>query len=144
LIKPKQLAYVKKILLVDDDKEDQIIINDAFIEVGGEGLVHYEGNGEKAMKYLERSFAEGNLPSLVILDLNMPRMNGTQTLRAIKSDSRFRNLLVMIYSTSLNPIEKEECMLLGAEDYVIKPIAYDESLQIARYFKECCEKMAAL
>jgi CheY-like chemotaxis protein len=137
------MANLKKILLVDDDKEDQIIINDAFIEVGGKDLVHYEGNGEKALKYLERCFVEGSLPHLVILDLNMPRLNGTQTLRAIKSDHRFRNLRVMIYSTSLNPIEKEECMLLGAEDYVIKPIAYEESLQTARYFKECCEKMTA-
>jgi CheY-like chemotaxis protein len=127
-----------KILLVDDDPEDRSIIDDGFSAVGAEGIAHYEENGETALQYLESSFQAGNLPCLVVLDLNMPRLNGTQTLKAIKTDERFKNIAVLIYSTSLNPFEKEECMLLGAQSYIIKPISYAESLRTAEYFRDVC------
>ena len=128
-----------KILLVDDDPEDRAIIDDGFIAVGADGLTHYEENGEMALQYLESSFYAGNLPCLVVLDLNMPRLNGTQTLKAIKRDDRFKKIAVLIYSTSLNPFEKEECMHLGAQAYIIKPISYAESLKTAEYFKDICK-----
>jgi CheY-like chemotaxis protein len=131
----------KKILVVDDDEEDRFIIHDGFTEVGAEDIVHYEEDGERALQYLESCIAQKSLPCLIILDLNMPRLNGTQTLRAIKSDQRLRDIHVLIYSTSLNRIEKEECMLLGAEEYIIKPLTFSESLEKARYFKEVCEKL---
>lgn len=128
-----------KILLVDDDPEDRAIIDDGFVAVGVSGIAHYEENGEMALQYLESSFRTGNLPCLVVLDLNMPRLNGTQTLKAIKKDDRFKNITVLIYSTSLNPFEKEESMTLGAQGYIIKPISYAESLKTAEYFKEVCQ-----
>jgi two-component system response regulator len=131
----------KKILVVDGDEEDRFIIQDGFSEVGAEDIVHFEDNGEKALQYLEDSYSQKDLPCLIILDLNMPRLNGTQTLRAIKSDERFNNIHVLIYSTSLNKIEKEQCMLLGAEEYIIKPLTFAESLEKAMYFKEVCQKL---
>lgn len=131
----------KKILVVDDDEEDRFIIQDGFSEVGAEDIVHFEENGEKALQYLENSYSHQDLPCLIILDLNMPRLNGTQTLRAIKSDERFNNIHVLIYSTSLNRIEKEQCMLLGAEEYIIKPLTFAESLEKAQYFKNVCENL---
>jgi two-component system response regulator len=133
----------KKILVVDDDEEDRFIIQDGFSEVGAEDIVHFEDNGEKALQYLEDSYSQKDLPCLIILDLNMPRLNGTQTLRAIKSDERFNNIHVLIYSTSLNKIEKEQCMLLGAEEYIIKPLTFAESLEKVMYFKEVCQKLAS-
>ena len=134
---------VKKILVVDDDAEDRFIIQDGFTEVGAADIAHYEEDGEKALQYLESCIAQNCLPCLIILDLNMPRLNGTQTLRAIKTDKRLRDIHVLIYSTSLNRIEKEECMLLGAEEYIIKPLTFSESLKKALYFKEFCEKLIA-
>jgi CheY-like chemotaxis protein len=134
------MSELKKILLVDDDPEDRAIIDDGFKDVGAHHIAHYEENGEKALAYLENAFSKGGLPCLIILDLNMPRLNGTQTLRAIKEDIRFKHLHVLIYSTSLNPIEKEECMLLGAQAYIIKPVTYAECLKTAQYFKEYCQQ----
>jgi two-component system response regulator len=133
----------KKILVVDDDEEDRFIIQDGFTEVGAEDIVHFEENGEKALQYLEDSYNQKDLPSLIILDLNMPRLNGTQTLRAIKSDDRFNNIRVLIYSTSLNKIEKEQCMLLGAEEYIIKPLTFAESLEKANYFKNVSQTLTS-
>lgn len=129
---------IRKILLVEDDPEDRLIFNDSFIELGAENLVEYEDNGEKALLHLEECYEKQQLPNLIILDLNMPGMNGTQILRAIKNDERFNNIRVLIYSTSINKIEKEQCLLLGAEDYILKPLTYSESINKANQFREIC------
>lgn len=138
------MSSIKKILVVDDDPEDRSIIEDGFAEVGMDTWVHYEENGEKALHFLRATADDRQLPCLIILDLNMPRMNGTQTLRAIKENERFKNITVLIYSTSLNPIEKNECIQLGARDFVIKPVTYSESLNTVQYFKTICEDLISL
>ncbi|HUQ67499.1 MAG TPA: response regulator [Flavitalea sp.] len=124
----------KKILLVDDDFEDREIIKDALGDLGYHSVIHFEENGENALSFLESAFNAGTLPAMVILDLNMPRMNGTQTLRHLKSDERFRDIPVIIYSTSLNNIERDECLSLGAHSYVIKPVSYRDTVATAKKF----------
>jgi CheY-like chemotaxis protein len=126
----------KKILLVDDDMEDREIIRDALGDLGHHSIFHFEENGESAIHFLEKAYENNSLPSMVILDLNMPRMNGTQTLRHIKTDERFRDIPVVIYSTSLNHTEKDECLALGAHSYVIKPASYRDTLDTAKKFYE--------
>jgi CheY-like chemotaxis protein len=130
----------KKILLAEDDLEDQNIIEDGFLEVGAGGVTHYANNGEDALAWLETAYSRKALPALVILDLNMPRLNGTQTLKAIKKDARFRHIPVYIYSTSLNPIEQDECLLMGAAGYMIKAVTFLECIKAAKFFMECCEE----
>ena len=127
---------VKKILLADDDADDREIIEDGFASLGMSDIAHYSRDGEDVVNYLERTYLTNTLPSLIILDLNMPRMNGSQTLTVIKKDPRFSHIPVFIYSTSLNPIEKDLCMLIGAEGYMIKPVSYEESLATAKQFLE--------
>ena len=127
---------VKKILLVDDDVEDREIIKDALGDLGYHSVIHFEENGEKALTFLESAYNTGTLPAMVILDLNMPRMNGTQTLRHLKTDERFRDIPVIIYSTSLNNIERDECLSLGAHSYVIKPVSYRDTVATAKKFYE--------
>ena len=124
----------KKILLVDDDVEDREIIRDALGDLGYRSVIHFEENGENALSFLESAYVSGTLPSMVILDLNMPRMNGTQTLRHLKNDERFRNIPVIIYSTSLNNIERDECIALGAHSYIIKPVSYRDTVATAKKF----------
>ncbi len=94
------------------------------------------------MEFLEHSYSSGGLPSMVILDLNMPRMNGTQTLRLLKSDQRFKDIPVVIYSTSLNNIEKDECLALGAHSYVIKPVSYRDTIDTARKFYDMSKNIS--
>jgi len=124
----------KKILLVDDDAEDREIIKDALGDLGYHSVIDFEENGERAISFLEKAYDAGALPSMVVLDLNMPRMNGTQTLRYIKKDDRFKNIPVVIYSTSLNNIERDECLALGAHSYVIKPVTYRDTVATAKKF----------
>lgn len=127
-----------RILLVDDDAEDREIMIDAMAQLTSENIQCAE-NGEAALRLLFK-YAELNaFPCLVILDLNMPKMNGRQTLQMLKSDSRFRDIPVVIYSTSLNPLEKEACMALGAQSYITKPTTYNEGIETAKLFLRLCE-----
>lgn len=132
------MSDMPKILMVDDDVEDQQIIKDTFDELGFEGSIHFEASGDKAIKYLEERNRMKNNPCLVILDLNMPRMNGREILHFLKSNGKFKDIPVIIYSTSLNPIERDQCMLLGAHSYIIKPITYSQSLETAKMFYNLC------
>ncbi|MBV4359316.1 response regulator [Pinibacter aurantiacus] len=131
-----------KILLVDDDLEDRFLIEDSFKEIGVSDILHFEENGENALNYLEQSFYRDSLPCLIILDLNMPKMNGTQILRFLKGNDKFINIPVIIFSTSLNAIEKEECLRLGAYSYVIKPVFYKDSIDTARMFYDLSQQFS--
>ena len=117
-----------------------MLIQEAFSEIGAPDAVHFEANGEEALAYLENH--PSALPCLIILDLNMPRMNGTQTLRFLKSDERYKDITVIIYSTSVNPLEREACLELGAHSYVIKPTLYQESLETVARFNALSKELA--
>lgn len=123
-----------KILVVDDDKEDHLILQDYFREAGIADKVHYVDNGQRAIEYLEGVLIDSNLPNLVILDLNMPILNGTQTLLQIKQTLRFKNIPVIIYSTSENEIEKRKCLSFGAVDYIVKPTSFEEGQNMVKGF----------
>lgn len=123
----------KLIFLADDDSEDRFIISMAFKEAGNKEDVQYFEDGEKLLEALHTIPGE-HLPGLIILDLNMPRLSGTETLRLIKASPRLQHIAVIIFSTSVNEKEKAECISMGATDYVTKPSKYDESLEIVKYF----------
>jgi CheY-like chemotaxis protein len=129
----------KRILVVDDDEEDRMLIQEAFNEIGAPDVVYFETNGEDAITYLDSH--PDALPYLIVLDLNMPRMNGTQTLRYLKDDERYKHITVIIYTTSMNPLERETCLSLGAHSYVVKPTLYQESLDTVARFHQLCEEL---
>lgn len=123
-----------KILMVDDDAEDRDILQFSMESINASDTICFAENGEQALSILDDEHKHTQVPMLIVLDLNMPRMNGTETLRNLKSDERFKNIPVIIYSTSINPFEKEKCMELGAHSFITKPISYQESLDVANIF----------
>ena len=130
---------VRTILLADDDAEDRAILKEAIEDISSETALHVAGNGEELLHLLDHEYNKGNLAALIILDLNMPRLNGTQTLSRLKSKHLYKDIPVVIYSTSVNPLEKEKCMLLGAHSYITKPISYKESMETAEKFLRISE-----
>jgi len=124
-----------KILLADDDPEDRMIMSETFGELQLSDVIHFVESGENIVAYLNEA-SESVLPTLIVLDLNMPKMNGTQTLKLLKEDERYKHIPVIIFSTSINPMEKQECMQLGAISYVVKPVTYKECITTARSFYE--------
>lgn len=128
-----------EILVVDDDKEDHLILDEYFRSVGVENRVRYVDNGKLALEYLEDPGRAASLPRLVIMDLNMPIMNGTQTLMMMKQSFRLKHVPVIIFSTSENETEKRKCLSLGAVDYVVKPVTYEEGLNMVNKFASFLE-----
>ncbi|MFL5739119.1 MAG: response regulator [Flavisolibacter sp.] len=120
-----------KILYVDDDSDDWIFLSESFAATTtGTDLVCASG-GEEAIKYLN-SQNHDDLPSLIILDLNMPRWDGRQTLNYIKSNPELSDIPVVILSTSENKMDMEVCARLGATRYMQKPYKYEEYKDVVR------------
>ena len=134
---------VRKILLADDDEEDISVMRDAMTLLNVNDIIWPALNGELAWNILQKNFESSLIPCLIVLDLNMPKMNGTQTLSKIKNDNRFKEIPVIIYSTSINPLEKEKCILLGAHSYITKPVSFEESIETAKIFLQFCQKLLA-
>ncbi|MDQ2656245.1 MAG: response regulator, partial [Bacteroidota bacterium] len=109
------------IIFVDDDEEDHLIMSEYFREAGKGDCIKFIKNGQEALNYLNDISDDASLPSLIVLDLNMPILSGTQTLALLKEDPRYRKIPVLIFSTSENENEKRKCLTLGAHEYIVKP-----------------------
>lgn len=131
-----------KILLADDDPEDRALIQDAMDTIEAGNVIRFAENGEQALDILTREYQVAGNPCLIVLDLNMPKKNGTETLRQLKNDDRFKSIPVIIFSTSVNMFEKEKCMRLGAHSYITKPISYQECMNTAHAFLRFCETVS--
>jgi len=123
-----------QILVVDDDVEDHFILTEYFREIGKERCVGFIENGQKALEFLNNIPPENPLPKLIVLDLNMPIMNGSQTLLSLKQTLRFKNIPVIILSTSQNETERRKCLSFGAVDYLVKPCTLEEGRTIVDHF----------
>jgi CheY-like chemotaxis protein len=124
-----------KILVVDDDPEDHFIMQEYFTEAGLGDAVVFRENGEEALTYLATLPANG-LPALIVLDLNMPVLNGLQTLTMLKGLSDLRHIHVVIYSTSNNDHERQQCLEQGARDYFVKPFTLQDGTLMVERFRQ--------
>ena len=118
-----------KVLLVDDHEGLRQELRDLLTKHGDIDVIGEVGDGAQAIKFL--SSCE---PHVVVLDLNMPILNGTQTLFELKQHSRFNKIPVIIYSTSDNDHEKRKCLNFGAVEYLVKPISVDEGDRMVKKF----------
>ena len=118
------------ILCVDDDLDDLHLLQKA-IHTTGPGFDIIEAyNGVEAIEHLERMKQEGNLPALIVLDINMPKMDGRETLLSIKNDNQLAEIPVVILSTSSSILDRIFFHKKNIE-YITKPIHFDTLLAIA-------------
>jgi CheY-like chemotaxis protein len=89
------------ILCVDDDKDDSLLLAEAISNVDASLQVKFEEDGEKALKFLSAAIEKKELPKLIVLDLNMPAMDGKQALTRIKADQNLKDVPVLVLSTSV-------------------------------------------
>ena len=109
----------KFILLGEDDIDDQEILEEIFSTVDTSFNLQFFNNGRKVISHLEN--ADQNLPCLIVLDFNMPELNGAEILKILSSNERLKSIPKIIWSTSDAPVYKEMCLQLGACDYLVKP-----------------------
>ena len=125
-----------RILYADDDADAHFILKESLQSNGIQAEMVTAVDGQEALQYLE-NVQPGSLPSLIILDLNMPRMDGRQTLTLLKKHPYFSSIPVVILSTSDNKAEKDYCQQHGAALYFIKPrhyTGYQSLVHSLRYF----------
>jgi CheY-like chemotaxis protein len=107
---------IKSILLVDDDQDDKYFFAKALGETGQEVELTTATNGAEALEKLQFS-----TPDIILLDLNMPVMNGVTFLKKIKKDKKLKDIPVMIYTNGLSVFDENEALKLGAYQVVTKP-----------------------
>lgn len=126
------------ILLVEDDPGD--------VELTKEGLqtakmlvnLHVVEDGEKALRFLKKEapYSEAVRPDLILLDLNMPRKNGQETLQEIKADPSLRSIPVIVLTTSEAESDIARCYDLGANCYITKPISFEAFTKVVAMIEE--------
>lgn len=112
----KEYTYI---ILADDDEDDRIFFTDAFEELKIQTKVHMFKDGAELMDYLNKEDIQ--LPEIIFLDLNMPKKNGFECLTEIRSNARFKDVAVAIYSTSSSEQDIEKTFVTGANVYIKKP-----------------------
>jgi CheY-like chemotaxis protein len=112
----------KYILIVDDDPDDREILESALFDVGSPCVCRTARDGEHAFRILEEY--NRDLPDLIFLDLNMPRMGGIEFLRRLKAMSNYANVPVIVYTTSSLQLDIDVSFKYGAAHFITKPKTY--------------------
>jgi CheY-like chemotaxis protein len=117
------------ILIADDDPEDRQLIKEALEESRLLNEVQFVGDGEELLAHLEKS---QTLPGLILLDLNMPRMDGREALKEIKSNPKYRAIPVVVLTTSKAEEDVYRTYNLGVNSFVTKPVTFSSLVEIMR------------
>jgi two-component system response regulator len=121
------------ILVVDDDHDDQYLIRKAITQEIPQAIVESLYDGSEALAYLEKCVS---FPNLILLDLNMTKISGKDTMRIIRQNEHLSKVPVVVLTTSRNEKEKQELLALGASGFYTKPQTSAELTTIIREVKE--------
>lgn len=127
------VARTFEVLLVDDDPADVLMTREA-LDGNGYHTLSVVPDGVEAMAYLRRQgpYAQAPMPSLILLDLNLPRRTGREVLADVKDDPRLRVIPVVVLTTSTSEDDIIASYRLHANAYVIKPVEFDQFAQVVR------------
>ena len=131
-------AELIEVLLVEDDPGDVMLIREAFEDHELVNRLSVVGDGVEAMSYLRREapYADAVRPHLVLLDLNLPRMDGTDVLGAIKADPALASIPVIVLTTSQAEEDVLRSYELHANAYITKPVEFEQFSQVVRQIDE--------
>jgi CheY-like chemotaxis protein len=144
----KNIGKMITIIMADDDPDDRELAREAFQECRLANEVHFVEDGEELMEYLERrgkyaTVPEAPLPALILLDLNMPRKDGREALKEIKTHPDLKRIPIVVLTTS----KAEEDILrtydLGVNSYITKPVTFESLVDtvkvLGKYWFEIVE-----
>ena len=120
----------KPILLVEDDQVDVMSIKRALKDLNVTNRLYVTGNGEEAIKFLNKT--ENELPCLILLDINMPRMNGIEFLKIAKHHNRLKLIPVVVLTSSEEEQDRMDSFELGIAGYMLKPDDYKKLVEVIR------------
>ena len=126
------------VLLVEDDPGDVLMTREAFEHNKVRNRLSVVADGVSALEFLrkEGEYADAPTPDLVLLDLNLPRMDGREVLEALKSDAAMRSIPVVVLTTSEAEEDVVRSYSLHANAYVTKPVDFDRFIDVVRQIDE--------
>lgn len=141
-MKQKLLSPSQPILIVEDSEDDFEATKRAFTKANLRNPIQHAFSGEEALTYLQNDASAK--PGIVLLDLNMPGMDGRKTLEHIKQNIIWRKIPVVILTTSDDERDVKACYELGANTYIQKPVDFDGLIAAIRQLKEYWFEIALL
>ena len=120
----------KPILLVEDDEVDQMTVKRSLNDIHVTNRLDITSNGEEALEFLRDE--RNQKPGIILLDLNMPRMNGIEFLSIIKKDDKFKRIPVIVLTTSVEEQDKVNSYNLGVSGYMRKPVDYAQFVEVVK------------
>ncbi|MBQ1073176.1 response regulator [Micromonospora sp. C31] len=135
-----------RILVVDDDPGDVLMIEEALADSDVEKVIDVVSDGQEAMEFLRREgrHTEARRPDVILLDLNMPRMDGRQVLGEVKNDEDLRTIPIVVLTTSNADTDIVGSYTLQANAYVTKPIDLDDFNDVVRRIDEFFGRVVVL
>ena len=127
----------RTVLLIDDDKDDLEMLQQALKEMDVEHNIIEASNGVQGLNVLSELIGKEQLPCLIVLDINMPRMDGRETLVRIKSDERLSGIPIVIFSTSSSQLDKTFFEKHNTA-YFVKPINFEDLKRTAASLINIC------
>ena len=129
------------LMMADDDPDDREFVREAFEKSGFAGEFRYVEDGGALVDYLEEAQAPGvksdcRMPYLILLDLNMPRVDGYEALKRIKSSDRLRRIPIVVLSTSDSERDILQTYDEGVNSFITKPRGFDELVEMAGQLKK--------
>ena len=124
------MKHLGPVLLVEDDHVDTLTVKRAFKDLKVENMLVTVANGEEALEYLRDNSKE--IPCVILLDLNMPRMNGIELMKIIKEDNDLKIIPVIVLTTSEDIRDKIAAFGLSAAGYIVKPTDYKKFVEAMR------------
>ena len=126
------------ILYAEDDEDDQQLIKDSLQEYSDNIEIIIHKNGAEAVSYLNNLAPSDPAPCLIILDINMPKMNGIEALKQIRKINRFSKVPAILFTTSTHPLDKKFAAEFKA-GFITKPIDTEQMKYIAETFIKHCK-----
>jgi CheY-like chemotaxis protein len=124
------MRCTKPVLLVEDDQVDAMTVKRALKEINVTNRLHIASDGEEALAFLRAP--ENEKPCIILLDLNMPRMNGIEFLGVVKQDEILKRIPVVVLTTSREEQDRVDSFNLGVAGYMVKPVDYQQFVEVVR------------
>ena len=138
-----------RILIADDDADDRMLIEDAFVEARLNNPIDFVNDGEQLMDYLKREgdyahLTEESVPGLILLDLNMPKKDGRTALKEIRADDYLRRIPIVILTTSKSEEDILRTYNLGVNSFITKPVSFDGLVEVVQVLSKYWIEIVAL
>ena len=135
--------------MAEDDSDDRLLVQEAINESNWMGDVHFVGDGEELLNYLDRTGtfsppAAAPRPGLILLDLNMPKMDGREVIAKIRENPQYRKIPVVVLTTSKADTDIEEIYALGANSFITKPAQFESLVNVMKLLSDYWFKTVVL